>query len=61
DKLSQAIKEYLKNSELLEACFQCFINKNLSEKVCCWIFYDTSCITHHFNTVYLKEELLECN
>lgn len=60
-KPSHATKEYLKNVELLEACFQCFVNKKLPNKVCYWMFYDAGYVIRYFNAVYLKEEPPRCN
>ncbi|KAL2836851.1 hypothetical protein BJX68DRAFT_250307 [Aspergillus pseudodeflectus] len=60
-KPSRATKEYLENSEQPEACFQCFANKKLPDKVRCRMFHDAGCVTRHFDAIHLKEEPLKCN
>ncbi|KAH3113789.1 hypothetical protein KXX00_000940 [Aspergillus fumigatus] len=60
-KPSRATKEYLEKSELPEACFQCFANEKLPDKVRCRMFHDAGCVTRHFDAKHLKEEPLKCN
>ncbi|OJJ65752.1 hypothetical protein ASPBRDRAFT_70231 [Aspergillus brasiliensis CBS 101740] len=60
-KPPRATKKYLENSELPEACFQCFTNEKLPEKVHCRMFYDAGCVTRHFDAVHLKKEPLKCH
>lgn len=60
-KPSRATKEYLEKSELPEACFQCFANEKLPNKVRCRMFHDAGCVTRHFDAKHLKEEPLKCN
>ncbi|KAH2144417.1 hypothetical protein KXV68_005553 [Aspergillus fumigatus] len=57
----RATKEYLEKSELPEACFQCFANEKLPDKVRCRMFHDAGCVTRHFDAKHLKEEPLKCN
>ncbi|KAF7586733.1 hypothetical protein BBP40_008393 [Aspergillus hancockii] len=60
-KPSRATKEYLENSELPEAYFQCFANETLPNKVRCRIFHNAGCVTRHIDAIHLKEEPLKCN
>ncbi len=60
-KPSRATKEYLENSQQPEACFQCFANEKLPDKVRCRMFHDAGCVTRHFDAIHLKEEPLKCN
>lgn len=56
-----ATKEYLETAQKPEACFQCFANEGLSDKVRFQMFHDPGCVTRHFDAIHLKEEPFKCN
>jgi hypothetical protein len=60
-KPSRATKAYLENSEKPEACFQCFANKGLPDRVRFQMYHDAGCVTRHFDAIHLKEKPFKCN
>ncbi|KAJ5962649.1 hypothetical protein N7501_007590 [Penicillium viridicatum] len=61
DKPLRATREYLETAKQTEACFQCFANEGLPDKVRFQMFHDPGCVTRHFDAIHLKEEPLKCN
>ncbi|KAJ5346768.1 uncharacterized protein N7506_000021 [Penicillium brevicompactum] len=56
-----ATREYLETAKQPEACFQCFANEGLPDKVRFQMFHDSGCVTRHFDAIHLKEEPFKCN
>ena len=61
DELFCTTQKHLTDVLKPRVCFQCFANGKLRDQTCCRMFYDTGCMTEHFDARHLHEDSLKCN
>lgn len=61
DELFRTTQKHLTDVLKPRACFQCFANEKLPDQTRCRMFYDTGCVTRHFDACHLHEDSLKCN
>lgn len=60
DARLHATMGHIRESRYPRSCFQCFADAKLPDDIRCKKFYDSGCVSRHFDAIHLNQEPLRC-